>query len=657
MRKLYVVGRDAFLTALEQGKKNGLPASIRWLSDETLIPEATLWACKYGTRVLSESHAKTLAEMLQLSPEHTKAFLLASKRAKSAVARELTLRERLAAPDASLRIDWLPYNPFSNGADQFVDKFLSRFFQLSGVKMDKPKGSPSTRIADRKAKVLAHETDIAVNLFCSLPRLKLLNFLLFPMRLSISAVIPTLFKRRRIEVQEKLLAKRSCEDLHVIVADWEVGYDHATAVAGLSRDSLKEVIESWDRGKMAEALKKMVETHRDPNGPIPVLLADEIMSLSVLSQLKGTCMLAFPLSTKHNFRNLEGRRDAPEYRLGLAIDREYRELSDYLDEALRFYLLTDTENVARIYAKLFDDLTTFVHEAIESQDYQSLDQPTESSPLTRYRLARDFSRYVLRLDKEGVEGFKDYYLPWSNILRRAHQLVCEFQARNRLGIRRQVEDTLRETVGAGFGKRREKLGDEWKLIKAPLEEEFDVALSEEDDSPESLEGIVSRVQTALLGSSPGTIQEVPIISAGKEHLPAIRDLFSRFAEEMRIRNTAADPIPGERELKTLLKNNIVLLAVLHGQFIGCVQVARFNKATARLTRLFVRRRWRKPRVAAALVWRAIEYASKVPTYTRIVIKETQTPRKVLGIFQRHGFEPVKDNPNLLEYPLRESAEP
>jgi GNAT superfamily N-acetyltransferase len=411
---------------------------------------------------------------------------------------------------------------------------------------------------------------------------------------------------------------------------------------------------------MAERLQKLMETHQDPSGPVPVLVADEIMSLSVLTHLAEKSTLVFPLSTKYNIRNLENRRDAPEYRLGLAIDRGARELSDYLEEALRFYLLTDTETIASAYARLFDELTKFVLAAISPQDFGLLDRPRESSNLTRYRLARDFSRYVLRLDREEIEAYKDHYLPWSNVLRRAYQLVCEAQARDRLRIRQHVEDTLRETVGAGFGHRPNVPGAELRLVRTLLEEDFDVRLAEEDDSSQSLESIVSRVQTALLGSTSSTSQGVPIIAAGPEHLSSVLDLFSQFEKEMRNRRTSTGAIPGADELKNLLSaegsDAFILLAVLHGQFIGCVQVAPFEGQTARLTRLFVRQRWREPRVAAALVWRAIEYAARHEGYSRVVIRETQTPGKVLEIFKRHGFQVAGDNADLLEYPLQQSPE-
>src|SRR5581483_9389634 len=120
--------------------------------------------------------------------------------------------------------------------------------------------------------------------------------------------------------------------------------------------------------------------------------------------------------------------------------------------------------------------------------------------------------------------------------------------------------------------------------------------------------------------------------------------------EMTRRKTPVDELPAAPE-----PESPVLLAVLHGEFIGCVQVERLGESTARLTRLFVRTHWRERRMAAlvtsTLIWKAIETAAD-EGYSRIVIKEKRTPPKVLGIFVRHGFVRDAKNPELLFYPLQ-----
>ncbi|MBZ5604819.1 MAG: hypothetical protein LAO79_21185, partial [Acidobacteriia bacterium] len=548
--------------------------SIPKLSEATGVAQSTLWACKYGRRRINAQQAAAIAKHFAMEGARRSEFMAAvTNPAASEVVREKTLRERLASANASLSVDWLDYEPFSDGKNRFVDQFLGRFFQLSGVERARPRGFPAASMRDRREKLLAGETDIAVNLLCSLPRLKLLAFFLFPMRLSISAVIPARFAHRRNEVQDKLLGRRPAGNLRLIVADWEVGFDHATRVMGLSADVLTP-IDDWDRSKLREAFEELAKTHADPDGPVPVVLADEIISLSILGRMKDRAALVFPLSTKRNLRSSESRREVPEYRLGLAIDRQARELADYLDEALKFYLLTDTELLATSYAKLFNDLTDFVKNAIQWQSADVLDRGGEPTELVRETLARDFARYALRLERDGVESYHDQYLPWRNILRRALQLVYQNQARDRLRIRRHVEALLHDTIGRGESPRA--LSDsQWSLIVPALEQEFDLDLGSEAN-PKTLEGIVSRVQTVMLRTSDGATSEVTVIPAREVHEAVVAELFQSFADEMTRRKTPIDELPREPK-----PESPVLLAVLHGQFIGCVQVERLDQNTAR----------------------------------------------------------------------------
>jgi hypothetical protein len=625
--------------------------SLPQLSAESGVPQSTLWACKYGRRRLNVDQATAIAKHLGMEGARRNEFMAAvTNPSASEATREKSLRERLAAPNASLSVDWFEYEPFSDGKNKFVDQFLGRFLQLSGVERGRPKGFPATKIRDRQEKLLAGETDIAVNVFCSLTRLKLFAFFLFPMRLSISAVMPALFSHRRQEVQEKLLGKRPADNLRLIVADWEVGFDHATRVMGLSADALAPV-DDWDRTKLSDSLEELAKTHPDPDGPVPVVLADEIMSLSILGRLKDRAVLVFPLSSKHSLRNSETRREAPEYRLALAIDRQARELADYLDEALKFYLLTDTELLATSYAKLFNDLSDFVKMSIQAQSPDALEPGGEASGLIYERLARDFARYALRLDREGVDSYHDQFLPWRNILRRALQLVYQNQARDRLRIRRNVEALLHDTIGPGASPRR--LSDsQWSLIVPTLEQEFDLHLGVEGN-PKTIEGIVSRVQTVMLRTSDEATSEVTVIDAGATHDDVVAELFTSFADEMRRRQAPIEELP-----KKFDDESPVLLAVLHGQFIGCVQVERLDRSTARLTRLYVRINWRERRAAArvssSLIWKAIETAGD-KGYSRIVIKEKHAPTEVLGIFDRYGFVRDAKNPDQLFYPLLEGS--
>jgi hypothetical protein len=656
--KRYEACAEALREILKKGiAKDGERLTITWLAKQTELSEPTLRACKAGDRYLTESAARKIIESLEgLKESDKKLFLEKTREGRKVAVREPGLARRLAAADASLSVEGLPYLPFSNGEDQFVDQFLDRFFRLSGI--EKKPLDESPRLADRAARLLKHESDIAVNLFCTLQRLRLLDFLLFPIRLSISAVIPARFRGRRAEVQNRLLGKtvKSSVRLKLVVTEGEVGHQHATTVSGY-RDADMVVLKTWKLDDFVAGLTDLDVQCKDTDGTVPVLFCDEVISLLVLRQLNekklgDRYVLVFPLTTKLNIRRFEARRETPEYRLGLAIDRENKELKEYLSESLQFYLLTDPEYLARLYANLFGELQTYVALAISMQESRALDQESSSATeIIRHRLARDFARYALRLDREEIERYRDRFLPWQHILRRAYQIVCTEQARDRLRIRKHVEDILRERLGEDFIQ-SEIPKERLSLIKGPLQEEFDVPLDLAGSNPpkRTLEGIVSAVQTALLASATSAAPfDFPVIVAQDEDEMHVKELFSEFERELVARNIPVDaPLPNE--------NSVTLLAVLQGSYIGCVQIGGPKGGTIRLTRLYVRKRWRGGRgPSASLVWKAIEHAAEQMQGVKVVIKESRAAPRVLEFFRQQGFENdlTDGTGQQLQYPLAE----
>ncbi len=383
--------------------KEGDRLTITWLarqSDE--LSEPTLRACKAGDRCLSEHAARKVAENVHgLNKSALEQFLVKTREGRKVAKREPGLAKRLAAPDASLSVEGLPSLPFSNGEDQFVDQFLDRYFRLSGVEKKPLPESPG--LADRAARLLKHESDIAVNLFCTLPRLKLLDFLLFPIRLSISAVMPARFLDRCAEVQNRLLGKtlKSSIRLKLVVTHGEVGHQHATTVCPVTRMLKWWCSRTWNLEDFSKGLTDLDGQYKDPDGVVPVLFCDEVISLLVLrnlneKQLGDRYVLVFPLTTKLNIRRFDGRRETPEYRLGLAIDRENKELKEYLSESLQFYLLTDPEYLARLYANLFSDLLSYVADAISVQESRALNQ-YPSGPAAESRALGEESQAWWRL--------------------------------------------------------------------------------------------------------------------------------------------------------------------------------------------------------------------------------------------------------------------
>lgn len=513
--------------------RSGQRYPIDWLAEKSGIAQPTLNACKQGTRYLNDENVQNVAKCLGLSEEETVEFRTRTRAAKDAAEPEVSIRKILADPNASLRVEQLTYLPFSD-KDKFVDRFLKRFFQLSGIATTAPPVE-STFLEDRATRLLNRRSDLAVNLFCTLPRLKKLDFLLFPIRLSISGVIPVRFRNRRREVQDRLLGKSPKDSVSVrpIVIRGEVGHEHAKTVSGYL-DNEMEVRPNWNAADFVQRMIDWDADCEDPNGTVPVLLCDEIISLLVMRHMADKKIwnhytLAFPLTTKVNIRRFDNRRETPEYRLGLAIDRERGDLKDYLRESLQFYLLTDPEYLAGLYAALFTDLMAYVQDAITGRPLSSPHNPAEVLT-ANYRLARNFARYALRLDRESIKEYRDQFLPWQNILRRAYEIVCQEQASDRLQIRRLLEHILRERLGTDFNKG--EISRAWQLIERPLQEEFDVDLHLADHKPKSLEGLVSAVQTALLASATSAAQfDISVIEAEPEHRPAVRKLLHEFAEE------------------------------------------------------------------------------------------------------------------------------
>jgi hypothetical protein len=452
------------------------------------------------------------------------------------------------------------------------------------------------------------------------------------------------------------------------------------------------VLEKWKLDDFVTALTEVDPQYQDRDGVIPVLFCDEVISLLVLQKLNekklgDRYVLVFPLTTKLNIRRFAARRETPEYRLGLAIDRGYKELKEYLSESLQFYLLTDPEYLARLYATLFTELQTYVAVAISSQESRALDQESSSRDETtgqrlereeiiRHRLARDFARYALRLDREEIERYRDRFLPWQHIMRRAYQIVCTGQGLDRRRIRTNVEAILSEKLGNDF-KQSKIPKDSLSVIRVALQEEFDVPLDlAEHAPPKTLEGYVSAVQTALLTSAAGSAQfdsDFPVIVAQAEHKRHVLELFAEFEKELTSKGTQVDPMPDAKSIDAILApppgkppSDVILLAVVHGQYIGCVQIGAMKEPTRngieqvsdpggsiRLTRLYVRLgSWRGRGASAALVWKAIEYAAEGLEGKKVVINENDP--KLLAIFRKQGFEPDPEDPiHQLQYPLEE----
>src|SRR5579883_3053857 len=133
--------------------------SIPKLSAATGVAQSTLWACKYGRRRVNAQQAAAIAKFFGMDGARRSEFMAAVTNPSSGEAiREKTLRERLASPHASLSVDWVDYEPFSDGKNRFVDHFLGRFFQMSGVDRARPKGFPATSMRERSQKILAGET-------------------------------------------------------------------------------------------------------------------------------------------------------------------------------------------------------------------------------------------------------------------------------------------------------------------------------------------------------------------------------------------------------------------------------------------------------------------------------------------------------------------
>lgn len=664
--------------------KKNKKLSAKWIAQQSKVNLHQIRACIRGDRFLHDKDANRVADCLGLSEAQKKNFvdetavagaaaLNAAKAAKKGektvksarLDREPAFRDRLADPNFRLVVENLPYLPFSSEHPehpQFVDLFLDRFFQLSGIQKVPAVGG--SIVSGRATRLLNRESDIAVNLFCTLPRLKKLDFLLFPIRLSISAVMPVRFRKRREGVQETLLGKNTADSqlIRLIVVQGEVGHEHATTVMRRS-DADLEILHEWKAEDYAEKLTGLDEKCEGINGTIPVLLCDEMICLRVLRVLaeRGRARdyaLVFPPSTKQNIRRFDNRRETPEYRLGLAVSGKEKELWEYLRQSLQFYLLTDPEYLARLYAGLFEALVKYVLEAIKGQDIRWQEQPLQPSatPIEYERHARDFARYALRLDREGVENYRDQYLPWRNILRRAYQIVCVAQASERLGIRRLVEHTLRQRLGTDFDRQEIK---EWRLVEKLLQEEFDVPLHLANKSIKSLEGIVSQVQTALLTSATGTDLEFSIIDAEPEHRKHVQGLFAQFVSEMQGKGIDAGPVPTAEDIVVLIPESsdpkpstVVLLAVRYGRFIGCVQVGPLlEDGAARLTRLLVIGD-RRQGVGASLVWAAIERAAEKLNASKVFIKENQTPAWLAYIFKKKGFLP--DASDVLYYPVGEA---
>lgn len=82
-----------------------------------------------------------------------------------------------------------------------------------------------------------------------------------------------------------------------------------------------------------------------------------------------------------------------------------------------------------------------------------------------------------------------------------------------------------------------------------------------------------------------------------------------------------------------------LVALVHGEVIGCGGVRRHDPVTAELKRMYVRPAHRRQGLASQILTE-LETRSRAAGYTRIVLETGEVQPEAVALYERHGYEPV-----------------
>jgi GNAT superfamily N-acetyltransferase len=659
--------------------------SVGALSGLTNIREATLRSYRAGQRRPTSHLQQALARALQLPGESLQEAEASLHKALQPV-REDRSRD-VSSEGASLKTMTIRYPPFADGQSFFIDRFFDRFFRLSEIQPE-PGQSMGFDLTQRLEMLSSDKCQLSTNLLGTLPRMKKVKLYSTPIRVSLNAVC---LRRHQLRVTELAPAlafpDARMPEVWPVVVDGEVGASHVTHTLGYAlKGDLAHFVDDLDPAKLAARVREQDGV----NGRIACAVTDEITALAVARELGPEALLVFPLTTARSIEASAPRCELPGHILGAAISRTNKGLREYLDDAWPAMLRCEQEATASSYSRLFFELTDYITNClargpvIADPDSGVADLRAMTDEERRffiYRLAKAHARRVLQLDRQSIDLCTRDSSPWTQILWRAREKTYVRVAQDRLNVRKRVVAVLQEALGSVHpavdrSVHEKSSGRQRRPLKRPevqtalpwLQEEFDLALTEDDLQPAPLLGgggqgqepditvetLTSSIQRTMERGSAMAVRAT-VQEAEKSHKETVQQL----RQELR-RDLAEDPKAEDASMQPCIS----LLALYRGRYVGLVDICLGAEGEPHLRNIYVQRAHRGHGIGQLLTRRALERAS-IHHDRAVLIDLARVPlhaesAKIAAFFRRNGFSAGAAEHTLeysLEYTLKQAEPP
>jgi hypothetical protein len=301
--------------------------------------------------------------------------------------------------------------PFSGSRYDFFDQLFGRFSRLNLGTDVMSCHTPDISTALAEAKV-----DLVFPLLCGVDRSIQLHSWATPIRLGLGAVIHADHISERDWIKKVLsLGARKSNRMRPIVVQGDVGAVHCLETLGFGED---EVI-CVDRLDPALLALQLRQTKLTTEG-IPVVVVDEHTSFEVLRRLGNEGRPVIPLSSRAASRSDFARRELPQRFLGFSCNRQQTELRDLIEQSFHLFLATEQEAIASAMADLYSELMKELEDVVRF--YLDCDPASVAAERDlRFQLARNWILYTLALERESIENYPHFGMPWRPILERARQ--------------------------------------------------------------------------------------------------------------------------------------------------------------------------------------------------------------------------------------------
>ncbi len=272
-----------------------------------------------------------------------------------------------------LTVGIIEYEPFSGKDSDFFNYVFDRFVAFANLS-ERRVFPDIVNLDEAQQRLIDGTLDVAIGVLRTPDRALRMRFFKSPIRIPVNAVMLKSGRERasleevRDALSKKIKETKPDRTIYPIINEKEVGGLHVKNYLNIERNTYRAV--KYEVESYADALVELNE-QRSPSGggPVPVVVADELMCLRVIEHL-DTGMASSPRK-----RNQEGQPDLvfnvednyqqdkgawmPRYRLGFAVNRSHRKWIEYLEEAFEIFLDSNAELVAGRYDELHNDIERY----------------------------------------------------------------------------------------------------------------------------------------------------------------------------------------------------------------------------------------------------------------------------------------------------------